>query len=386
MRYCNRKKKYFVLCILSLMLTGCWDSRDVEKISLVIATAYDEVEKGEGQEDLLMLTNQILVPQASNGNKSTAQKPYYNVSVTGNSINQMTREFASKVDYPIFGQHLKLVVLSDRVAKRKNIQKVLNLYLRDEELRRSCIVVIAKGRASEVLEAGKNTNIPAERILNISSNGFATTRIIPQIGIGKVSSYFTAGRSFLLQSVETNKKNVKFAGAAVIEGKTKKLLGFLNQKEVDGVSWIKGQGMNGVLTTRDTTTKALVVYGIDTIHSKVTPFVKGDDISFHINITSEGKPSEDWFETGDVLRNEKLLKKIEKSLAQKVEGIVNESIRVAQEEYKVDILGFDDVLRIHFPRVWEKIKENWDQQFSKATVKYNVKINIHDFGTKGSKK
>ena len=36
--------------------------------------------------------------------------------------------------------------------------------------------------------------------------------------------------------------------------------------------------------------------------------------------------------------------------------------------------------------MWGEIKNDWDQRFSKASVKYDVKIKIRDFETTCSKK
>ncbi|MFD0693618.1 Ger(x)C family spore germination C-terminal domain-containing protein [Paenibacillus sp. GCM10027628] len=31
-------------------------------------------------------------------------------------------------------------------------------------------------------------------------------------------------------------------------------------------------------------------------------------------------------------------------------------------------------VRIHYPKVWEQIKEDWDQTFSTVPIKYTVKL------------
>ncbi|MED3872844.1 Ger(x)C family spore germination C-terminal domain-containing protein, partial [Priestia megaterium] len=55
-------------------------------------------------------------------------------------------------------------------------------------------------------------------------------------------------------------------------------------------------------------------------------------------------------------------------------------------EYKVDVAGFGNRLRIKHPRVWRRVKENWDQTFSEVPINYDVKLTIKDYGTSGSKK
>lgn len=57
-----------------------------------------------------------------------------------------------------------------------------------------------------------------------------------------------------------------------------------------------------------------------------------------------------------------------------------------QKEYKVDVAGFGNQLRIKRPRVWMRVKDNWDQTFSEVPINYDVKLMIKDYGTSGSRK
>ena len=50
-----------------------------------------------------------------------------------------------------------------------------------------------------------------------------------------------------MQNVISMNGETKFAGAAVIKGKTKKLMGFLNEQELEGVVWINGKRDGGVV-------------------------------------------------------------------------------------------------------------------------------------------
>ncbi|TKH13706.1 spore gernimation protein GerC, partial [Peribacillus simplex] len=43
-------------------------------------------------------------------------------------------------------------------------------------------------------------------------------------------------------------------------------------------------------------------------------------------------------------------------------------------------------LRIEHPKVWNKVKKDWDRTFSEAPIKYDVKLTIKDYGTTGGSK
>ena len=96
---------------------------------------------------------------------------------------------------------------------------------------------------------------------------------------------------------------VKFSGAAIIKGKTKKLHGFLSERELEGLTWISGEGKGGLVKGRDKDTGKIIMYEVVSMKSTITPHVKGNKISFDVNIESEGRISENW-----VSSEERLLK------------------------------------------------------------------------------
>ncbi|MDP4079447.1 MAG: Ger(x)C family spore germination C-terminal domain-containing protein, partial [Bacillota bacterium] len=52
-------------------------------------------------------------------------------------------------------------------------------------------------------------------------------------------------------------------------------------------------------------------------------------------------------------------------------------------EYKADLAGFGNELRIKHPRLWEKLKKNWDETFTDIPITFHVQIAIKEYGTVG---
>jgi spore germination protein len=178
---------------------------------------------------------------------------------------------------------------------------------------------------------------------------------------------------------------VKFSGAAVIEGKTKKLRGFLKEEELEGLTWITGKGKGGLVKSFDKETSQPIMYEVMSMKSKIIPHVNGKNISFDVNIESEGRLSENWVVSEKTSEN-KFLKNAEKAAEEEVNRLVNNVLEIMQEDYQVDVAGFGNQLRIKHPKVWEKVKKDWDQTFSEVPIKYNVKLNINEYGASGSSK
>ena len=400
----NRNNKRLLSVSLSVLLllslTGCWSSNEIEEIGLSVGLALDEgkestIEKelkeqggGYTKSDNITLTYQFVNAQGkesgSNGG-GIQQKPYINISETGDSIHQMTREFSLRKDSPMFSQHLKVIVINSDLARNYSLEQLLDQFLRDNEIRPSCLVFISKEQASETLESKETGEIPAFRLIGIADNEYRTTRILPSISLAKLEGKMQSKSSFLLQNVISTNGEVKFSGAAVIEGKTKKLRGFLKEEELEGLTWITGKGKGGLVKSFDKETSQPIIYEVKSMKSKIIPYVNGNNISFEVNIESEGRLSENWVVSKKTSEN-KFLKSAEKAAEEEVYRLVNNVLEIMQEDYQVDVAGFGNQLRIKHPKVWEKVKKDWDQTFSEVPIKYKVKINITEYGASGSSK
>ncbi|MFF2287846.1 Ger(x)C family spore germination protein [Peribacillus butanolivorans] len=383
--------------LLLFSLTGCWGSHEIEELSLGVGVAFDKGkesiiekelnEQGEkySKKDLITSTYQLITPQvASSTNKQAGpqQKSYVNASETGDSLHQMIRELSLRSELHYTAHHMKVIVISEDLARSYRLTRLLDQTNRDNDLRPSCLVLISKGSASNTLESKKAGEIPAFRLYGMVNNAYRTTRILPPMSLSKLEGKVHSGSSFLLQNVVSSNGEVKFAGAAIIKGKTKKMTGFLNEEELDGITWITGKGKGGLVKSFDKETGQLIVYEIVSMKSSIKPRVKGNNISFDVNIESEGRLSENW--AGNPFKNE-FLKKAEKTSEQEVKRLVRNVVEKMQKEYHVDVAGFGNRLRIEDPRVWKTVKKDWDQTFSEIPINYHVKLTIKDYGTSGSK-
>ncbi|MDM5309786.1 Ger(x)C family spore germination protein [Peribacillus frigoritolerans] len=385
--------------LLFVSLTGCWSSHEIEEQSLGIGLAFDKgkqssIEKelneqmdGYLKKDLITSTFQLITTQVASSTTKQAgpqKKAYINVSETGDSVIQMAREL-SLSEQPLTAHHMKVIVIGEDLARSYDLEQFLDHNLRDNDYRPSCLVLISKGRASKTLESKKAGEIPAFRLVGIVENIYRTTRILPPMPLFKLESKLHSESSFLLQNVLSVNGKVKFAGAAVIDGKTHKMTGTLNEEELEGVTWITGKGKGGVVKSFEKETGKLIVYEIESMKSSIKPRVKGSNISFDVNIESEGRLSESRVVPGDTFKNE-FLKKAEKSSEKEVKRLVRNSLEKMQKEYQVDVAGFGRRLRIENPKVWKKVKKDWDQTFSETPININVKLAIKDYGTSGGSK
>ncbi|GAB1764053.1 Ger(x)C family spore germination protein [Priestia megaterium] len=390
----------FLSVFLLVPLTGCWSSHEIEERSLGVGVALDKgkesmIEKefdeqggGYARKNLITSTYQLITPQVASSTTKQGgpqQKSYVNVFETGDSAFQMLRELSLRSDTPLTSPHMKVMVIGEALARSYSLEQLVDQSLRDNDFRPSCLMFISKGRASDTLESKTAGEIPAFRLSTMVENAYRTTRILPPMPLIKLESKIQSRSSFLLQNVVSANGEIKFAGAGIIKGKTNKMIGFLNEEELDGLTWITGKGKGGLVKSFDKKTGQLIVYEIESMKSHIQPHVKGNNISFDVHIESVGRLSESWMTSGSSFNN-RFLQNAQKTSEKKVKHLVRNVLEKMQTKYKVDVAGFGNQLRIKQPRTWMRVKENWDQTFSEVPINYDVKLTIKDYGASGSKK
>ncbi|PEN84864.1 spore gernimation protein GerC [Bacillus cereus] len=380
----------FVLLLVPFSLTGCWSSKEIEDVSFTAGIALDRGRKSPPEEELqrkqggyvkrnpIKVTYQIISPSAKNSGGGP-QESYINISENGDSLHQVAREVALKRERPLFSAHLKSIVISDDLVRTYSLRDLVDHFLRDNELRLSSILFISKGKASASLESKEKGEIPAIRLAEISANRSKTARILPPVSLAKLEGKMQSGTSFLLQNVSTVNGEVKLAGAAVIKGRSKKMCGFLNEEDLEGIAWIKGRANGSVVKTLDKKAGRPMIYEVKSMRSNITPHVKKNNIFFDVNIESEGSLTEYGIGLKKSYKDQ-FIKRTEKAMEQEITRLMHDATEKMQKKFQVDVAGFGNRLRMEHPKIWKKVQKDWDRKFSGISIKYHVSATIQDYG------
>jgi spore germination protein len=389
------RRKCLILCaVLMLMLSGCWSSREIEDLALYAGLALDcgqpaPVEKGfeakgarYAKRNKIMATIQV-VPTKSVGTKDKkeheAQMPYTNVSGSGDSLLEIFRQFSIRLDRPVIGHHLKVIVISADLLRKQNIRQLLDFPLRDNDIRPSTMVYVSEGPAKDTLVSSQANEVPAFHIRGILRNQSRTSKVLPLVTLSRVDGWTHAQKSFVLQNLVTANGETEVSGGGIIKGSTGHWIGALSQEDTQCLVWLRGEGKAGIIKTEDENKEPLT-YEIKSVKSKIIPVIQGDDIAFRVELATEGRLMETWSEEATPSSHgfaEEMSGLVEKRLEQMMKALM----RKLQTEYKVDVAGFGDKLAVEHPAVWKRVKENWDGVFSTAEITFQYKVNITDFGS-----
>ncbi|URJ47209.1 Ger(x)C family spore germination protein [Paenibacillus polymyxa] len=379
--------------LICSILSGCWSSSPVEDLNLETGIAMDIAEESLQEEqinrkggdypkkELITGTFQFIIPEESGGsNTSSPQaKKFFNITETGDSIFEMIREISLRTNRPPIGQHLKTIIISSSLLRKIPLYELLDFSLGDNDIRLSVQLLISTDNAGNTLQEKIPGQIPAYILKDIFQNRKRNARLIKPVALAKVIGPMKGERSFILPNVITAENEIKLAGAGIIKGKTQTYGGYLKESEVEGLMWIKGQVVGGVLKSSDPQTGKNIAYEIKAVKSRIKAIVQGDDISFQVKMTSEGRVSE-VFNKKENLRSNDVLVQEESIFQERVNSLAEQTVAKMQK-LQADVGGFGEALRIQHPKVWRKVKEDWDTTFSTIPVRFSTDIHIEDYGS-----
>jgi spore germination protein KC len=247
----------FVLLILCLFLTGCWDRRELNELGITLALGIDRVD------DEYQVSAQVVVPSEISMKTSTGRSPVTLFQAKGETVYEAFRKITKNSPRKIYPGHLRMLVLGEELAE-EGIADSLELLSRDWELRSDFYVVIAKDMTAwEVLNVTTPIeSIPANKMYDTLKTSEASWAATNGIILDELIAYLTSdGKEAVLtgiivtgdQEMGSSKQNVEsITPAARIEFddlavfKKDKLVGWLTERESRGYNDIVNEVQNTV--------------------------------------------------------------------------------------------------------------------------------------------
>lgn len=381
------KCKFMLILILIIVLSGCWDMVAIEDQGIIIGTAIDLSDNDQSKNNNeLTLTNQFVVPSKlgtpSIGQGSEA-KAFVNISANGDSMYAIDQEMASLTSKTPFFQHIKVLVVSEELATIPNFfTELLDIYIRDTEMRRGIKVILADGKAKDILEIHpEDEPLPAMFIDKLLETSFKSTGQLKPLEIGKIHEFHLKKMNYTIPKVSRHKNRLKYEGGAVFHGHLETVVGVFTKEEIMGLNLITGEKQGGTIEVDFE--GHLITFQIQDVNSQITLTSKDiNHLTFDIKISVEGNVKE-VFGTKN-LTKEKNLKALERTIAEKVGQLANDSLMRGQTEFNADVFGFEEILSKRHTKLWNKVKKNWDHgenYFSKINVNINPNVEIHTTGS-----
>ncbi|WP_409344450.1 Ger(x)C family spore germination protein [Paenibacillus sp. MBLB4367] len=373
-----------VLVIICALSAGCWSRKEMNDIAIVTGLAVDKAG------DRYLLSAQILNPgqMANQEGQGGGGTPVTTFATETDTIHEGIRKLTTVSPRKLYFAHIRIFVIGEELAK-EGIRNVLDLLLRDHELRPDFYVAVAKGtKAVNILSTFTTLEkVPAEKLyrgLEVSQKYWS-----PSVGVhldALISALISDGKQPALSGLEINgdkQKAGKDENIKVIRPeallkytsigvfKEDRLVGWLNEGESRGYSFVIDNVSQSVgdVTCPD---GGKLVIELLRAKTKLKGKYVGDTPEIDIVIHLEGNVSE--VECKIDLSQTKALYELEKRTEQRIQKYVESVVHKVQSQYKSDIFGFGEAMHRDQPKRWKTVKKDWDQEFTK--VKINPKIDV----------
>ncbi|OLO36374.1 hypothetical protein BTR23_15630 [Alkalihalophilus pseudofirmus] len=383
-------------------LTGCWDYVDIESRANVLGISIDKATleeiKKEGEithlNDLqienvqpIRLSVQIAIPgrlplgtggEQGGGGKETVLV----LSVAGQTLNDAWENLQQQLSLRIFLGHLRVIIVSEDVAK-EGVRDLNDFLRRSPEVRRAAWMVISQGEAIKHMEAAPEL----ERVPTL----YLVTAIEEAVKLGKFPEDFlgvfwsklsSLGQEAYLPYITIKDKgNIEISGLAYF--KDDRMVGVTTPFQIGNymaIMQINPGGYSALVPIPEK--NATVIFKADERKSKIKINFKNDIPQVTIKVHIEGELREKTNQQFDL--NSEALTKMEQEIEEKAKRSFIELIKKTQEQQS-DIFGFGEHIRAKHPRYWKqqiKTKERWQEMYKELPVEVDLIIDMRRIGMK----
>lgn len=383
---------FILLCTVLFLTSGCWDKREIEELAFVIGVALDPV-NGEDEQiteiretmpgvninNLFTSTFQIAIPGqlstegGGGGGGMNGGQSFYNESMVGVSNFHNIRNLMNSSSRRLNFEHARVLIIHEELAQRGLLKHVMDLFVRDHEMRRKSMVFISRGEAKKILDVQPPLeDFTAMYIERVAENYEAASGMMPPREFGDISRLMLGSVSYVIPGIKyEGEHKLSMEGAAVFNGLQNVMVGWLDAEEMMEYNLIMGEQTN---THVEVPFRGQhFTYEIAESHPSLTYERKNGEDHFRLEIKTSGFFSENW--VNDLLvDNVRILMELEKAAESQIKKEVENLLHRAQHEFHVDLFRFDEKVRAKEYDYWKDIKETWDGEDGKYT---EAKIDVH---------
>lgn len=371
----------FLALLTSIYLTGCWDTREINELGLVMAVGVD---KSESEEGGYRVSVQIAKPSEAGGGTAGGGggSAVWIGAADGKTVFDAIRNIAKFSSRRVMWAHNNVIIIGEKLA-REGITPVMDFFTHNPELRMKTWVAVTRGNAESIVAV----NTGMEKIPAISISRLYLYSELPAKSIKTdMVTVFRDYKSDTIQPVlsvlrlitpeksGTGSSQIELEGGAIF--KEDKLIGFLSQDDARAMAWLRGQLGDSIVTVSiPGMQEKRISVELRGINVDIKPEYDGERAKFNIALKGNGSIVEQDYPKE--MKIEQFKAEVQKAVNERIKREIEAAVDKVQTEYNVDIIGLGRRFHIKYKSLWNSgLSKKWPELYSGASVNANCQINI----------
>ncbi len=385
-------KLLIFIMLITPFLTGCWNSRELNELSITSALGIDKID------DKYLFTVQIINPSEVAKDQQGRRTVVTTLNEEGDTIFEAWRKLTTETATKLYFSHVRVLIIGESLA-REGMNNILDTILRDHEYRSDFTILVSKDyNANDILSILTTMDeIPGDKLfksIKSSSTTYGTTKdetldkfISEMADKGKnpvVTSVFIVGDK------EEGKYQSKFDS---IQPETylkygplgafsdDHLIDWMDDKESRGYNFSQGNIQSTLVNVPCVDGEGLV--GVEVIETKasITAEMSNKQPTANIQVSSYGNIMDSECEQEQAFDDPKYIEKFQTNMSETIKTEIEAAVDISQQSFKSDILGIGNALHRANPRGWKKLEGNWPEIYPSVPISVIVETEIHNTGS-----
>ncbi|GMA57688.1 spore germination protein KC [Alicyclobacillus sacchari] len=370
----------------SLLCTGCWDSTEIDRLSIVTMTGVDLAEDGQSVLGSVQIARASELGTTGGGSPSTSTgsaKAYLVESAEGPTEIEVISKIRASLPRKLFMGHRRVIVIGEEYARR-GVGQLMDEVVRNPQSRlRTYVVVAFHEQAQKMLQVPSDLNrLPSDAIVEMEQSGSVLAvdarRFAKQLT--SHSDPYTMGiRIFTNEMSEASPEALTLENIAVF--RRDKLVDWLQGPAAKGFLWVSKdlrEDSETVILPDDTGKVSVRLGSVRTSHHVVV--IHGQP-ELYINLHTIFDINQNASRL-NLLRPSNM-SMVRQALQAKIQSEITAAMQQLQRDQS-DPLGVGNELFKYYPALWRRLEPRWRDMYANMPVHYNIDVNVRNAGLMSS--
>lgn len=375
-----------------LLLTGCWDRKEIEDMGFVMAIGLDPAPGGK-----VAVTFQVAIPRAivnasggSGGQAGPNTPPVLVERMEGKTVFEAVRDLEQFTNRRISLVQLRLVVFGSDLAEQ-GLAEHIGVLVRNRQVRQTVMVMVADSKAEEVLELNPAMEKdPSLYLQDLTRRAYERTARAPRVNLHDfLVAYETLDHEPMAPLVHRRittpgltgvKRDTKpeLSGTAVF--RRDKMVCRLSPEETEMILMMTGRSRAFVQNiTPPGSPETLMTVEMSAASRRVRVDLSGPQPVFTVHVVTEGEIREAE-RLPPAMVTPQALGDLGHAAGDQIRQRAAAAIQRLQQECRSDLLGLGRVMRVRFIDHPSWVAYKWPDHFPKSKVTVEVETHIRRMG------